>query len=242
MEVISEEALEIKGDSIGLGAFSIVREAKIGDKIYAYKRFHHGIPNHMISHLAELTERTFDEEFLTPIFLVQSSNLKGYTGYLTLYDNFLKEPIKIGDYEHMIEFISKAKETLLKLHHKYKIIHGDIHGGNMLFNPHDYRAYFIDFDNMLESENNFKGYRAFSNEAGYYLQYHKRDYNLDIYMFNLTTLALLTDYGNRDVLRLIEEDNLSISSENEKVKVLSKELLLTNTKKNYSGEFIIDYL
>ena len=76
-----------------------------------------------------------------------------------------------------------------------------------------------------------------------YLKYYPMSRNMDIYTFNVTTLKMLGNYPEINTLfEDIAKDKFYMFQENKNIKRLTKELLLRDTKKRYSGEYIIDHI
>ena len=112
----------------------------------------------------------------------------------------------------------------------------------MLFNEL-MNAFLLDFDSSLifgQSYENKLSFRLFVQD---YLKYYQPDKNMDIYTFNVTTLKMLSDCPRvKLLLDDIATDEFNMFQDKKEVKKLMKELLLRDTRKEYSGEYIIDYL
>lgn len=242
MKIVSEKDIVVK-DFISSGSLSKVYEADFDGKTYAYKLYTIPIGG-MLSYLSEFTEEDFGIEYFLPRFLVESSSRMFFKGYLTEYDCVLKELDEIEGRKKKIALLKNGKIVLKRLHLRHKRIHGDIHGSNMLFDEDKLNAALIDFDTMVKiGENiNFENMRPFSSIALNYLAYNSLNPKLDIYLFNLATLSLLSGILEEDVLERIAKNDFELLFYNKDVNRLSKELLLNNTRKPYSGEYIIDYI
>lgn len=240
MEVINIKELTI-GKYIGRGNWNIVNKCTFDNQEFCIKFLNTSYPKEIINNIASLTDIDFEKEYFTPLYVIEN-NSGHIIGYLMDYNKNL-EKLKFESRENAIVMLKNARSIIDKLHNKYKRFHGDVVVGNMLFDKKNKNAFLIDFDVSFkfgEELNDTKYYRLFIND---YLQYYKQDKNLDIYAFNITTLMYLFNYDRSySLLNDISDNKISSLESNKDVKKLSKELLLNDTKKNYSGEYIIDYI
>lgn len=249
MRVINLRNIKI-GDKIGLGAHSVVRKCNIDNKEYAIKLLNYTYPKNIVDNIYKMTDMSFNENFIAPLYVVENS-AGDFLGYITKYNKNIVSSNKIIDYETKISFLKKAKVLVENLHNEYKLVHGDLVDENMLYNKENKNSYLIDFDTAIsigESYEKIQLVRLFLQD---YLKYYKVDESMDAYLFNTTTLSMLGNYDYLEVLfsnieceefTKFNKNGSNIILENKDVKRLTKELLLNDTSKKYSGEYIIDYL
>ena len=93
--------------------------------------------------------------------------------------------------EIKIEILKSIKENLLSLH-QAKIIHGDIHFGNILVDIYNLSTYLIDFDNCA-----FKNFEINTNICSYYARKYINKYGvneeLDNFLFNRLTFEAINN-------------------------------------------------
>lgn len=249
MRVINLRDIKI-GDKIGAGAHSVVRKCTIDDKEYAIKLLNYTYPKTIVNNIYKMTDMSFNENFIAPLYIVENS-AGDFLGYITKYNENNISSNKIIDYETKILFLKEAKVLVENLHNEYKLVHGDLVNENMLYNKKNKNSYLIDFDTAIsigESYEKLQLVRLFLQE---YLKYYRVDENMDAYLFNTTTLSMLGNYNYMELLfsdiscddfTMFNKNDSNIILENKDVKRLTKELLLKDTSKKYSGEYIIDYL
>ena len=239
METIDINELKFIKNFYSSGNFSKVHIVSESDIKYCFKVFHEHFPDEIINNIGKLTERDFPKNFLVPRTMV--INKGKIMGYLSRYyeNNFDIE--LISSYDKKITILKNTKKLIETLHNDYKLIHGDIHVGNILSNE-NFEPSIIDFDSTLEYEQILGSSISIPQIILKYLKYYKYDYKADIYFFNITTLKYLNNiYKTNTLLNKIKKDKIYI---NEDVKKLTKELILypEDIKKEYSGEYIIDYI
>ena len=243
METINYKELKIN-QRIGKGHFSETYEAEFNGESYCFKFIYENYSKEVIKNIIKLTEINFKEKFLAPIYLVITES-KTIIGYISKFDPTLTHIDKIIGKD--IRLLKNARKTIEELHEQHSLIHGDLSKDNILFNPRTCNSYLIDFDTSFKQGTNIsdeltnKYFRIFVKE---YLNKYKYDFGLDIYTFNLTTLMVLCGYQkyNEKMIEQILENKFEFIEGNEKIKKLTKELLLNDTKKRYSNEYIINYL
>ena len=190
-----------------------------------------------IKRIGNLTEEEFSEEYLKPMYLVDKNR-----GNLSRYAENTQDLGFICDKNKLLRYLKISKVLLLNLHKEYKYIHGDISCSNILVNDDEVKTYICDFDTAIKIGQEPCDYTWFSDNLLSYLYYYKFDEKIDIYKFNLMTIAVLFNKYEHEVFNLIEQNKLGEFGEDKNVKRLAKELLLNDTRKSYSGEFIIDYI
>lgn len=243
MRVVDVDALKNIIKTNESGNYTKLFTAELDKRLYAYLVFK-GLQydNWMIENIGDLTEETFSKEFLSPLYLVGKSNKLRFNGILC---NYKKEASDLGFIKgrtKLLKYLRKSKEVLLKLHNEFKYIHGDVSASNILVDQTDDMVYMCDMVTAIKVGKVPKSYWYLSMDLDDYLRYYGFNKKMDIYKFNLMSLAVLTDKYEQEVFELLENDKIAFLEGNKEAKRLSKELLLENTRKPYSGEFIIDYL
>ncbi len=237
--------LEIKDiiikENIGYGNFSEVKKCIYKDKLYRIKFITRNYSKNVVSNIIKMTDTKFDKEYFTPLYILE--NETGYSLiYIMNYDETLKESFKIKDYNDKITFLKNTRKIIHKLHEDYKIIHGDLVCENMLYDE-NFNSFLIDFDSSIKFGSEFSDKQMIRIFVRDYLKYYPLDKNLDIYAFNITTLKLLGNYNNiGELFDNIESNKFNMFPNNKDVKKFIKELELKDTRKKYSGEYIIDYI
>ena len=193
-----------------------------------------------MENIFNLTFINFDKYYLTPKYIIKDKNR--IIGYISPYKNNTQH-INYNNLSRntKIKILEKAKDSIIKLHNKYKLIHGDLNTNNILYDD-EFNTYLLDFDATLKFGQKPDSLISFSGLTTNYINYFKYDYKADIFRFNITTLKILNDIGSDiDIIEFIKHNANEFSKE---TKILTKELLLEpeNIKKEYSGEFIIDYI
>lgn len=192
---------------------------------------------YFLKRMENLTEEDFSEEYLTPKYLVDRSK-----GNLSIYKENTQNLGFICDRNKLLRYLKISKALLLNFHKEYKYIHGDISSSNILVNDDEAKTFICDYDTTHKIGQEPSDYTWFSDNLLSYFYYYKFDEKVDIYKFNLMTLAVLLNKYEHEVFTLIEQNQLGEFSDDKYVKRFAKELLLLDTRKPYSGEFIIDYL
>lgn len=240
MKTVEFDDLKLVKKNFSSGNFSNIHLVELNGITYCFKFFSKEYPKDIMDNICNLTNIKFDKDFLTPQFMVIKRN--HILGYLSLFDKKNKNIFDLNlDYEDKIILLKNAKEKLLRLHKEYKLIHGDLNISNILSDK-KLNTVFIDFDAALKFGQRVKTTQSFSVALINYLKYYKFDYKADIYRFNLTTLKFLNDLeADENIFQFLKNGLLD---ENRDLKRLNKELLLLpeSIKKDYSGEFIIDYI
>ena len=152
---------------------------------------------------------------------------------------YLLEPAYDGDISFLterykkIEALKSVKESILELHSK-KVIHTDIHGGNIM--KRDDKYFLIDFDN---SQYRFfhSSRKDLSDFAYQFVKKRGMSKDLDIFLFNLLTFSELTgiDY-NLSRLSIIQ-GNYGVFKSRESRSICDS-LLLRSRK--FNNDFLID--
>lgn len=241
MKTILCDELKLIKPKYNSGNFSSIDIVEFQGQLYCFKLFqpYNIYPSDIIDNIGNLTEMSFSNEFLVPKYIVMRKNR--IIGYLSIYKkNKTIEKINL-EYQDKVAILKDAKEKLENLHKEYKIIHGDLNLSNILVDK-NFNTSFIDFDSSLKFNQNVGSVVSFPRTVINYMKYFKYDYKADIYKFNLETLKFLYNIASDENILFLASCNLF--NENSSVETLSKELILKpeKIKKEYSGEFIIDYI
>ena len=244
MKVINVSEIKEK-DYFNYGYFSNVYKVKIGDKYFAYKEYIHPINPIVKNTLCELTDEEYTNQFLTPKYLIESKNGRKIIGYLSNHDENLTELNNYYDFNRKIEILKNVKNLIEKWHKESKRIHGDINMGNILVNDSN-KPYLLDFDTALRINSNFNERYdiddfPFSDYVYEYLSYYPFNEEIDIFMFDLTTLLFLSNEDYIDMTIKLKSNKLDFVNKNKDIKRLSKRILFEDTRKSYGKECIIDY-
>lgn len=227
------------------GTFSKVFVVEFDGINYCYKEFVHTYADdYSLVKLCDLTDKAFDYQFIVPLFMVYSSGRSLFTGYISSYDPNLVSIFNPFSREEKIKLLKSVRDNIEILHNDYNTVHGDLHLKNILCHKHLLETSILDFDFSQicgSAPSSFLNYGLAIQE---YIKYFPFDYNADIYYFNLATFNLLAevDESYKDTMDIIDKEQYYFSEMNKDVKRLTKELLLLNTRKPYSGEYIIDYI
>ena len=231
----------ILGDSIGKGASGEVRKCTFEGNQYCIKIINTTYPRSVVSNIKRMTNIEFSKEYFTPLYIVEGTTGNVY-GYLMNYDENLKEANKIRDFNEKLIFLKNARRIIDKLHKEYKMVHGDLVSENMMYDEL-LNSFLVDFDSSLKFDKQYENKQTVRLFVQQYLRYYPVDKNMDIYTFNVTTLKML---GSVPIVNLLFQDiatnEFKMFQDKKEVRKLTKELLLRDTRKEYSGEYIIDYL
>ena len=246
MKVINVSEIQDK-KFFNYGYFSNVYKVSIDGVDYAYKEYKNIINPIVISIISELTDEEYSDNYLTPKYLIESKNNKKIIGYLSEYNSDLIELDDIYDYDKRIELLKSVKKIIEYWHKESKRIHGDINLSNILVDEKSNNSYLLDFDTSLRINTRFnKNYDIddfpFSDYVYEYLAYYPFNEEIDVFMFNLTTIMFLSKLEFLDLMKSIRYSKLDIMNNNKDVKRLCKKMLFNNTKKSFGKEYIIDYI
>lgn len=245
MKIVDIKELNILR-KLNKGTFCNVYLVEFDGKQYCYKEivYSYADDKSMVK-LCDLTEQSFDKQFIVPEFMVFVSARCLFTGYLSKYDPNLVSIFNPFSREEKIKLLRSVRNNIEELHKNYNIIHGDLHLKNILCHKYNLETALIDFDFSQmygEVPSNFSNYGiAMQN----YVKKFLFDFNADIYYFNLSTFMLLAEIERGsydDLMSTIFKGQYYFSEMNNDVKYLIKELTLEDTRKSYSGKYIIDYI
>ena len=231
--------LDLSKNLIDRGNHAKVYKIELNDKEYCYKEFIKPYPIDMISNMSRLTNIDFDRQFITPLYMVMYYK-QHILGYIMNYD----ENLDSIQNNNKIKLLKDMRNLIDILHSEYKIIHCDLVEENMLFDNKNLKSYIIDFDASVRKGRELSNYSYIRLFIEDYVNAYGFNYGLDIYSFNIATLMILNNYDYiESLLDDIKDKQIEfINNSNKDIKKLSKELLLNNTRKKYSNEYIIDYI
>lgn len=245
MKTVNYNEIEDLG-FLNKGSYSFVTLVKFCGKVYCYKHLYSFTDPTTIDRIVEFTDMDFPSHFLIPRYIVK--NKDKIEGYLTEYNETLEEIEDCFTKREQIKLLKSARKLTDILHKELRYIHGDLHYGNMLFDRSNFDSYIFDFDFSFKIGDSPTIIKDFKQVLKDYLKYYPYDEKVDSYLFNISTLHILNrdkdknSMDDYDLLCMIEQERYDIPETNDDVKRLSKELLLQDTRKPYSGEYIIDYL
>lgn len=220
------------------GAYGKVYKAKYNKEKYAYKVFN---PNDCIKEEKEiirfekLCQRYDGSNLLLPKYLVKDNGLESYLMDFYVGKEFMS--LFLSPIEKRMFFLKLAKDMLIKLNNDYGIIHSDIHFGNLMFNEKKKTVAFTDFDSAkidgieCERENRLKLVNNYLSDNDY-------DKNVDTYMFNLLTFALLNNKSLEAARSILNNDNHMCLFTSDTAKKTLDDML--NYKKNEN--YLIDMI
>lgn len=179
-----------------------------------------------------LNKLPLNENILKPIKTVSNNEqVIGYTQELIWPHHTFSELKILMLKKDKIDVLKQAKSLIENLHNN-GIVHGDIRSLNLL--SQDKKVKICDIDNCIIDGLNFDTYGWFTND------YNKNvkciDERLDIFCFNLVTLALLKRIMDDTVYAHMKDAYIF----NKDIKKIYEEML--NLTENYNGEYLIDYI
>lgn len=213
------------------GSYSIVRQVSFKDKNFAYKEFNdEAYFRTIFPKIIKLSECTITGSLL-PLYLVYD-DIQTYkiTGYLTAYCDFLKEK------PNSIYYLNSFKNNIEELH-RNKIIHGDIHYGNLLVEKNYQNTNIIDFDNC--QYNKYKIRKKYASDyANLYISKYGVNEGLDIYLFNIVTFCVINKIFYHSFRREIINNHYGLFNDTEEEKLICDSILLENIQ--YNKKYLID--
>lgn len=226
---------------LGGGAYSDVYSCDYWEQYFAYKKIQDPkYAQYIDKNINELTNFYGDNDFLFPYKTIYKSPKDTYLdGYVLdpLYQ--FKELNNVN--EDKIKILLKSRELLEKFHNKYNYVHTDICPWNYLYNQEKDELILIDFDSAINLKDKGNINLDLINfYAAEYIEKRGIDKDLDIYLFNLMTYAILNDIDYNICLNYIKESKELWLNSEKATKILKsyKDLGSKTLKK----EYIIDYL
>lgn len=236
MNTINLSSLNYTSFKSYIGSYSIVREVSFDDKRFAYKEFNdEKYFRTMLPKIIKLSECTIDSAIL-PLYLVYD-DIKNYKiiGYLTAYCDFL-DCQAIKEKSNPIYYLNSFKNNIEKLHHN-KIIHGDIHYGNLRIEKENQNTNIIDFDNC--QYNKYKLRKKYASDyANLYISKYGVNEGLDIYLFNIVTFCIINKIFYHSFRSKIINNHYGLFNDTEEEKLICDSILLENSQ--YNKKYLID--
>lgn len=227
MNIVYKEELDSKITASDMfGSKGFIYTCIFNDKIFVYKEIPN-ITDEQINNL-EIISTIKNKNLVFPKFLVYDKNK--FSGYITEYINYLNlYNLNYLSKDKKIKILKLVKKAILNMH-KDKIIHTDLHPFNILYK--NKKVKIIDFDNSIYKFN--RNLNNLNPLALKYLDKNDLDFDVDIFMFNITTLSFLYDIPFYDVLNFKIDENLS----NEEEEICDK---VKRFKKLNENDYLIDY-
>lgn len=226
---------------LGGGAYSDVYSCDYWEQYFAYKKINDSrYAQYIDKNINELTNFYGDNDFLFPYKTIYKSPKDNYLdGYVleSLYK--YEELTKLK--EDKIKILMKSRELLEKFHNKYNYVHTDISPWNYLYNQAEDKLLLIDFDSAINLKDKGNINLDFINMyAADYIEKQGIDKDIDIYLFNIMTYAILNDIDYNSCLKSIFiKKDLGLDSE-KATEILKSYKDLSS--KSLKKEYIIDYL
>ena len=242
MKCVDADLLKKVYDTGRFGAFSKILNAKFNNQTYCFKLYLDNYDKFILDNIAYMTDVEFSQQYLTPLYVVKKFAKNKVVGCLSEEAENTVDLACVCEKEKQLLYLRQTKDLITNLHKDYKYIHGDLSVSNILVDLDNDLSYLCDFDSALRIGQEVKSYMSFSESVCDYLSRYAFDEKVDIYKFNLLTLALLFNRREWEILYDISVNMLNLSNYNKEVKRLVKELTLEDTRNSYSGEYIIDYI
>lgn len=194
---------------INSGANASVYKAIYNDQIMAYKEFKPGKillneDSERIITLANDYEK-FPDNFVLPKYII--NNGENTTSYLTeLIKGKPLCQLKMKSLKKRIEMLRKAKDVVASLYDDYKIIHSELHLGNILYDGEN--IFIIDFDNCSYQKHEIGEHCNFLTER--YIEMNSINKNVDTYIFNMATYAMLNNRSIYDCREYILDKDYGV--------------------------------
>lgn len=230
---------------VGEGSFSRVYLAEYFDYTVAYKEFLCGDktletirPN--IEKLTTISENGL----VLPYKLIYAKRddilFKGYVmDYLYNYSKL--SDLKDLSYDKKVSILKEVRKMLDNFHNKHKMLHGDVCPWNIMYNENNNDVKLIDFDLSVDLTSNNIDKDSLNYMAYWYAKNNGIDKDVDMYLFNLTTYAILNNKEYFNVISHIKEKDFGVIENNHAIDVLNgyKDI---ESSKVLKKEYVIDYL
>ena len=178
---------------IGCGTFADIYTANFNGNTVCYKKFLDSIDCNFAQRLEKSTLVDVCDKLVFPKLLVDDYGYKGYVSDYFPYFNI--NLLKHCSANEKVMVLKNAKALIEKMHNDYKIIHGDLHSGNIMFDRKSKDCVIIDFDAC--SFDDVLVDKAHTNEyVQSYIYYNGMDFSMDVFMYNLTTFTIMNNTGS----------------------------------------------
>ena len=156
------------------GNFSSIHLIKYNGELYCFKEFEQIYPEDILNNIENLTYMNFDKFYLAPKYLItKNGKIIGYLSHFKKNTHHINFNTLSSDKKIIV--LKNAKNTILKLHNKYQLIHGDLNISNILYD-NNYNTYLLDFDSALKFNQPPNSLLSFSGVVTYYMNYFNYDY------------------------------------------------------------------
>lgn len=241
MDIDKRELTDL--EQIGKGMEGNIYSCHLDGKLKVYKELNNMTKNKIekIRFIAQMANPDLDKRVTLPEDLVLVNGV--YTGYLMKYNIGFEDIGRCSYYRRniLINALNYAKQSLQILHNDYKIIHGDIHPGNLSCSDILETSKFIDMDNCIT--NKFPIDYSSLNYKTYAIKFGINK-ELDIYLFNLLTYFILYYVPWKLVYDSIRDrkfdEKLEVKDKEEKKLIKSLDILHNDTKPD--NNFLIDLI
>lgn len=229
---------------IGRGAFSRIYECDYYDSYFAYKEFiDKKSVEKFYDNLVKLQKYNDDTRFVFPYqFIYAHPNDKYFVGYvidlLYKYENLNK--LHDLDYSKKIHLLKKARELVEVFNNKYGFLHTDLSPMNFMYSYEKDDVKLIDFDLSVDLNNPTKELVHNHFITDVYTRTHGIDKDLDMFIFNLTTYAVLNNVSIYDVILYIINNEYGCIENSQAIDILSRYSDIENN--TLKKEYVIDYL
>ena len=206
------------------------------DKAYAFKEYSdYKYLDGKKRKLNSLSKNVTYDKLILPKYYVKKDDKT--IGVLTEYSDFKQlDKYDCSDIKTKIMLLKKVKEVIENMH-KEKIIHTDLHEGNILASDEFLDVNIIDFDNA-----SYKGSEIKIDETNEYSQDFIRYYGLinevDTFIFNLVTYMIINESRFYSVRYQIAEGKYGLFNDNKEARKICDSLLLNDNVAN--GDYLID--
>ena len=197
------------------------------DKDKVYKLFRINIDEALIKELEYLNSLNLNSITNQVEFIVIDNQIKGFS---MKYFNGFNFDFYYKKYLEKIKLLNLAKQEIENIH-KYPIIIGDLHDGNILHNEN--KVIFCDPDGFIFNKTSNKRKNIWEND--YFEHFKIMDKRCDIYLFNILTLSLIL---KKSWSSIRHSDFYFKSDELNKI----MEFINDFKENEYSNKYIIDYL
>ena len=235
-----------KYSNLGYGSFSDVFMCDFDGLLFVYKEYNSLQHVRLIrGKMAKLTEFFRTNESLNfPYKLVyKNPNDELFKGIILDYLYEYKSIASLSvSKDKMLDILKRVRNLIETIHKDYKLVHGDLHSENILYNEKTNKISIIDFDSSFDIKTKFGYNDSVINYLNLnYIDKMGIDEGIDNYLFNLVTYTILCNYSNQNNKSALQNINESYYPD-----LNNKVISILDTYKSYckklSKDYIIDYL
>ena len=229
----------IYGNKVDEGSFAEIYKGKYnGEDICIKRYFDQCLPDFYdekrMKILCEMNKGV-SSDIILPMYILQKGGKSlGYISRLIENKSNFYSFFSNMSLNDKIKYLTDVKELINKMH-SYGIIHGDIHGGNVIFGEYN-KPYIIDFDNCSIGDCQIDKHMT-SDLVEKYLYYNDIGKDVDVFKFNILTYAVLNNVQSILVRCEINNNNFGIFNTKDAIDICrcAGEVRKTN-------EYLIDYV